>query len=125
MISREQAERAGDAMLASARTDQEKAADRNTLMLVRMYPALKHVAPLDRQAVLDAARGAANIHVGSRLLLASVTLAFAAYIAMNLSGHADDAMVAGWLAACTFIAGQFLEQFLMRRYIRQWSKERT
>lgn len=119
MISREQAERTGDALLASARVDQEKAAERNTKFLVHMFPSLKHVPPLERQAAINEARGIAGNHVASRVLLALVTLGFAAYIALFVAGRTGNSMVAVWFTAGTFIARQLLEQHLMRRHLRQ------
>jgi len=118
MISREQAERASDALLASAQAEQEKAAERNTRFLVHLFPSLEHVAPLERQSAVNEARGFASNHLSSRLLLALVTLACGVYIAMNLTGHADDAVAVGWFTACTFIGRQLFEQILMRRHIR-------
>ena len=77
MTTKEQANEAADALLAAAQTEQKRAAERNTLPLVRMYPALKDIPALERIAAVRDARDLAHAHSVSRALIALVTIALA------------------------------------------------
>jgi hypothetical protein len=117
MISKEQAERTADALLASAQAERERAVEQSTRPLVRLYPALKHVPPLERQAVLGEAREYAAGYVSSRLFLAVLALGLAVVMALGLTGHVRFAIVAGCVTAFLFVARQFVELLLIRRYL--------
>ena len=123
MISKQQAELAGDALVASAQAERERAAELSTRPLVRFYPALKHVAPLERQAVLAQAREYAAGYVSSRLVLAVLALALAVVMALGFTGHVRLAVVAGCVAGFLFIARQFVELILVRRHLRELSRK--
>jgi len=117
--SKKKAEVIGDALLASAQLEREQAAERNTHPLVRIYPSLKQVPPLERYAVLGEAREYAAGYLTSRLLLAAMSIALAVIVALALTGHAKAALVAACVTLSIVIGRQFVELILMRRYLRQ------
>lgn len=119
MISREQAERTGDALLGAAEAERERAAERSTRSLVRLYPELKQVPPLARHEALRDAREFAAGYGSSRLLLALISVALAVLVAMGLTGHAQLALAAGYLAALLSIGSRLAEWILVRHYLRQ------
>jgi hypothetical protein len=119
MTSKEQAKVVGESLVAAAEAEQERAAERNTLPLVRIYPELKHVPPLERHAVLHVARDFAASYVSSRVSMMLILLAVAALVALVLTGHMRLAGAAGCLALLLFFCRQFIERRLIRRYLRQ------
>jgi hypothetical protein len=121
MTTKQQAELAGDALLASAEAERERAAELNTRPLVRFYPALKQVPPLKRQAVLGEAREHAARYVSSHLFLAVLALGLAVVMVLGLTGRTRLAIVAGCVTGFLFIARQFVELILMRRYLRNFT----
>jgi len=116
---RKQAEQAAEALLAAANSERVRAAEEGTRALVRFYPGLAAVAPLERYAVLREAREAASQHIGSKFLAAVLALAVAALVATILAGHAELARVPAWVVAGTAIAGQLLQHVLVRRHLRR------
>jgi hypothetical protein len=118
MTSKQQAEIAGDALLAPVEAERERAAERSTRPLLRFYPALKDVPPLERHAVLGEARGHAGAYVSSHLFLAALALGLAAVMVLGLTGRTRLAIVAGSVTGFLFIARQFVELMLMRRFLR-------
>jgi len=117
MLSREQAELAGDALVAAAKAEKERAAERDTRSLVRLYPALRHVQPLGRYAALSDARDFAARYVSSRLFLALISLTLAALVALGLTGHAQLALASGYLAALLSIGSRVAEFVLVRQHL--------
>lgn len=119
MTTREQAEAAARSLVAAAEAERVRVAEQKTRPLVRMYPALARVPPLERHAALGDARGHAAAHPGSRLLLAAMALVLAAVVALGLTRHARLAVAAGCLLAALLILRQFVELALMRRYLTE------
>jgi hypothetical protein len=115
---RKQAEQAADALLAAANSERVRAAEENTRALVRFYPDLARVPPLERFAALREAREAASQHVAAKFLMAVLALAVAALVAIILAGHAELARIPAWIVAGSAISSQLLQQVLVRRELR-------
>ncbi len=117
-VSREQAERAADALIESALRNQQGDAERNTAQLLQMFPALSKVPPMERHAALAQARESAKGEVAPRVLLAVVGLSLAAAAALALNGHVRAAIGACAAAIAVGIARQAAELLLARRHLR-------
>jgi predicted Kef-type K+ transport protein len=117
MPSREQANVIGDVLVAAAEAERVAAAERSTQPMVRMYPALKAVPALERHAALRDAREFAATHGSSRWFLTLISIAFAAVVALGVAGQFSFAVAAGALVAALFVARQYAELSVMRRYL--------
>ena len=105
--------------MAAAQAERERAAEQSTRSLVRFYPALKQVPPLERHAVLRDAREFAAGYVSSRLFLAVMSIVLAALLALVFTGHAKLALAAGCLIVLLSIGRQLIELVLIRKYLSQ------
>jgi hypothetical protein len=119
MTSKEQAKIVGDTLLAAAEAERQRVAEQKTRSLVRFYPELQRVPPLERYARLGAAREFAAGYISSQMFMTLLLLTLAALIALLISGHVQLAVSAGFLAMLLGIARQIIELVLMRRYLRQ------
>jgi hypothetical protein len=118
MDPREKADRSADALMAAATAEQQQAAERNTRELVRMYPGLAKVPPMERHAALARARELVDQSRFSKLSLAVVTLILAAAVALAVTGHRGIAVVTGAGAMLAAIGRQFVVLSLLRRQLR-------
>lgn len=119
VITKEQAEQAADALLASARAKREKAAERRTRSMVLIFPSLRRIPVLQRAGTLQDARLSADQHWLARALQASLALAFVVFMWSDWAEHVGAARVFGWSAALLFFAWQAQRQIYIRNFLRE------
>jgi hypothetical protein len=119
MISKEQAEQTSDALLATARAEQERLAEAKTRPLVRIFPALAAYPAAERQGALSDARDFADQQPVSKILLMLVSIAVAALTALVITGNFQFASPAAWSTLGLVVARQWVAQVLMRGYLRR------
>jgi hypothetical protein len=115
---REKAEQAAEALLAAAQVEREREAEASTRGLVRFYPALARIPPLERFAALREAREFASQHAVARFMRAVLALTVAVLVALILAGHAGVAKIPAWFIAGVAIASQLIHQVLVRRHFQ-------
>jgi hypothetical protein len=118
-VSREQADSAAEALIGAALQKQQQDAEQNTLPLVRLFPGLAQVPPMERQAVLAQAREDVKDEWAPKLLLALIGLLLAAALAFAFNGHLPGAIGTGVAALGLGIVRQAVELTLVRWRLRE------
>lgn len=118
-VSKEQADKAADALIAQALAQQRREAEQITQPLVRLYPGLENVPPLERHAVLVQAREAVKGEVVPKMLLALIGLVLAAAVALAFNGQVRPAIGTCAAAIGIGILRQVVELLLVRRRLQQ------